>query len=274
MKRALVVLPFCIKLLACLLFLAYCENVEAKNVKVDLDGKVYTIMYEQKEVKFSDLDPVKIMFHSNHVKHSGNAIIRHLIKMTSTDVNKINYVVKHVDITYDKPLKYQDSYKIIGGITAYGNTSLTLTVVGTSSMSRNEGSGNWGIKNILRSRACAPLDEQDNGEETSTSGDFQSEQSEVDTGKGPNKKTSKSHLHVEKLLAQYKEDNADAVIKLCKNNMKEIASQKKCINYFTATYTLVRVNKDGIKESIQEKCKKAFPPIEVEKLKELISVFC
>ncbi|GAB66629.1 hypothetical protein PCYB_094130, partial [Plasmodium cynomolgi strain B] len=280
MKRALLVIPLCIKLLACLFFLPCCENVEAKNVKVDLDdGKVYTILYEPKKVKFSDLDPLKIMFHSSHVKHSGNSVIRYLIKMTSRDLNKMDYVVRHVEITYDKPLKYDDSYKIIGGITSYGNTSLRITLFGTNSSSRNGGSSNLDVKNILRNGACAHLDEAANGEEghekASTSGaqneegDFKSEHNEMATKRDPNKKATKSDHHVEKLLAKCKEDNADAVIKLCRNKMNEIASQKNCVNYFTAHYTLVRVNKEGAKEPIQEKYKNEFPPIKIEKLKEL-----
>ncbi|EUD67200.1 hypothetical protein C922_02350 [Plasmodium inui San Antonio 1] len=283
MKRALLVLPLCIKLLACLFFLPCCENVEAKNLKVDLDGKVYTILYEPKKVKFSDLDPYKIMFHSNHVKHSGNSINRYLMKMTSGDSNKMDYLVRHVDISYDKPLKYEDSYKIIGGITSYGNTSLRITLFGTSSSSRNEGSTNFGVKNILPNGASAHLDEATNAEkgheEASTSGaqnegDFKTEHSEVATKRDSNKDATTSHHHVEKLLKEYKEDNADAVIKLCRNKMNEIASQKNCINYFTAHYTLVHVNKEGTKEPIPEKYKNEFPPIKVEILKELVSVFC
>ncbi|CAG9477109.1 unnamed protein product [Plasmodium vivax] len=278
MKRALLVLPLCIKLLACLFFLPCCENVEAKNVKVELDGKVYTILYEPKKVKFSDLDPLKIMFHSNHVKHSGNSVIRYLVKLTSRDISKMDYVVRHVDISYDRPLKYEDSYKIIGGITSYGSTSLRITLFGTNSSSKNGCSSNLGVKNILRNGACAHVDEaakpEEGHEKASSSGEFKSEHSEVATRRDPNKKATKSDHHVEKLLAKYKEDSADAVIKLCRNKMNEIASQKNCINYFTAHYTLVRVNKEGAKEPIQEKYKNEFPPIEVEKLKELVSVFC
>lgn len=282
MKKALLVLPLFIKLLACIFFLPCCENVEAKNVKVDLDGKVYTILYEPKKVKFSDLDPLKIMYHSNHVKHCGNALIRYLTKMTSRDLNKMDYVVRHVDISYDKPLKYDNSYKIIGGITSYGNTSLRITLFGTSSSSRNAGSSYLGVKNILRNWTCAHLDEAANRkgvhEEASISraqnqGEFKSEQSEVPTRGDPKKETATSDFHVGKLLAEYKEDDANAVIKLCRNKMNEIASQKNCINYFTAHYTLVRVNKQETKEPIQEKFKNEFPPIEVEKLMELVNVF-
>ncbi|ANQ08118.1 Uncharacterized protein PCOAH_00026930 [Plasmodium coatneyi] len=280
MKKALLLLSLCIKLLACLFLLPCCKNVEAKNVKVDLDGKVYTILYESKKVKFSDLDPLKIMFHSNHVKHSGNALIRYLTKMTSTDLNKMDYVVRHVDISYDKPLKYEDRYKIIGGITSYGNTSIRITIFGVSSSSKNEGRSYLGVKNILRNWRCANSNEAANHEvgheeacisRPQNEGDFKCEHIDMGTKRDPNKETTKSDFHVEKLLAEYKEDNADAVIKLCRNKMNEIASQKNCINYFTAHYTIVRVNKQGAKEPIQEKYKNEFPPIEVERLMEMMS---
>ncbi|GAW81121.1 hypothetical protein, conserved [Plasmodium gonderi] len=261
MKKSLIALSLCVKLLAYTLFFP-CHKVETKNMNVELDGKVYTVLYERKKVKFSDLDPLNIMFHSNHVKHSGNSLIRYLIKMTSKKLNKMIYVVKRVDITYDKPLTYDDEYKIIGGITSYGKTSLKVILFGTSSASKN-GNTNMDVKNILRNGAFAYEDKLSS-----------KHNSEVIEKRKQNKKITKVEKDIFSYLDKRKENNEDIIIKLSRDEIKDIASQKKCQTYFTIHYTLVQINEDGAKLPIKEKYKNLFPPIENEKLKQLVSVFC
>ncbi|SBT35627.1 conserved Plasmodium protein, unknown function [Plasmodium ovale wallikeri] len=214
--------------------------VESRNIKVNVDGNVYTLLYEPKRVKFSDLDILKIMFHANHVKHCGDSVICYILKITSKDVFKMNYLVRHIDITFDKPLKYENAYKIIGAVTNYGSTSLTVTLFGV------------GAESIVPDNETDVHLLRDN--------------SKVD-------KNKRKEKNIERFLDQY-EENDDTVISVNDKNLQEIAQKKKCINYFTVKYTLVQVDESGTKSTIDEQFKNEHKPMEIEKLKELINIFC
>ncbi|ETW28856.1 hypothetical protein PFFCH_03716 [Plasmodium falciparum FCH/4] len=93
--------------------------VKSLNLKIDLDDKRYTVLYDEKKVKFADLDLLKVMFHPNHVRHCSNSIINYMMKLSSGTSPYILFVVKNIDITFEKPLEYNDDYKIFGAITNF-----------------------------------------------------------------------------------------------------------------------------------------------------------
>lgn len=222
------------------------------------------MLYESKKVKFSDLDILNIMFHSNQVKHCGNSVICYLLKLTSTDIEKMNYVVRHIDISYNRPLKYENVYKIIGGVTSYGVTSMKITLFGVGSAMKaeeeREGAG---------------------GERSSDGSDEEDKHTPMlkmnllhDNEK---KKTHRNKQKtIDKFLSQLGDENENITeaINLQNPLLQEIASKKNCINYFSAVYTLVKVDDKGEKSVIDEAFKNEHIPMDVDQLKEAVKVFC
>lgn len=223
--------------------------VKSLNLKIDLDDKRYTVLYDEKKVKFADLDLLKVMFHPNHVRHCSNSIINYMMKLSSGTSPYILFVVKNIDITFEKPLEYNDDYKIFGAITNYGNTSIKLTVFGIGSEKKNKSYSSaidfFNVKKLL-------LDSY-----TSNN----------------NYEVDENNKGIHNLLKNYNEEKSEP-IKLTQQNAKELAEGKTCKIFFKAQYTLVKISKVGSKASVTEDFKNEYPAIDEEKLKELINLFC
>ncbi|GAW81120.1 hypothetical protein PGO_093200 [Plasmodium gonderi] len=240
-------------MILCLLFLCLVNWVgESKNLKIMIDGNIYTLLYEPRKVKFSDLDILKIMFHSNQIKHCGNSVICYLLKMSALDAQQLNYVVRHIDITYNKPLKYENIYKIIGGVTNYGNTSMQITLYGV------------GTDETTKTGSEAENGDHENGDNKMGINLLHDMTS--------NEKNRKKQKKIDKLLNQMGDENE--IININDNLFQETEFQKKCINYFTVIYTLVKIDDKGHKSIIDEAFKQEHKTIDVEKLKHLVNIFC
>ncbi|SBT00775.1 conserved Plasmodium protein, unknown function [Plasmodium malariae] len=213
------------------------------SLKVNMDNKTYTLLYNNKRVNFNEIDPLRIMFHSNQVKHCGNSIIDFLNIISSYDLSKMSFVVKHIDITYDKPLVYDQMYKIIGAVTYYGNTSLKISLIGTSIENKKNSTGIFGIKNLLGV----------------TGSDIE--------------ELKKNENKLEEIFKKYKESNK-GIIDINDKELHDMEKQKQCKNYFLAHYTIVHIDKYGFKKTIKDEYKKDYPVMALEKLKELATTFC
>lgn len=216
----------------------YQQNAESKNIKFNIDGKLYTILYVKKRVSFSDLDLLSVMYHSNHVKHCGNSIVQYLLKLSSNDIFHMNFVVKHVEINYKNVLKYNDKYKIIGAITDYGNTSMKITLYGVGPSS-NEINKNSGFTNLLPNNSESDANEEQN---------------------------------IYKILDSYDEDDSGS-INLSNQEISKL-KEKKCVVYFSVNYILVKVDRKGLKRPIKPKFKEENLPMEVEQVEDLAKALC
>ncbi|CRG96406.1 conserved Plasmodium protein, unknown function [Plasmodium gallinaceum] len=237
MKTILVL--FLIQIFLCF----YQKNVVSKNIKFNIDGNMYTILYDKKKVKFSDLDLLKIMFHSNHIKHCGNSVIRYILKLSTKNLFQMDFVVKHIDITYNKVLKFDDKYKIIGAITNYGNTSLRVSLFGVGNENKKISLNSF-IKNKLSNNL------------------------ELESQSDKNEENS-----INEVLDNYDEDNDDP-INLSSKEIDQLKEEKNCAVYFIVHYTLVKVDKKGMKKNIKDQFKNENSLIEIEQIENLASALC
>ncbi|CRH00227.1 conserved Plasmodium protein, unknown function [Plasmodium relictum] len=217
----------------------YQQNAESKNIKFNIDGKLHTILYVKKKVSFSDLDLLSVMYHSNHVKHCGNSIIQYLLKLSSNDIFHMNFVVRHIEITYKNVLKYNNKYKIIGAITDYGNTSMKISLYGVGSSS-DEMNKNSSFTNLLLNNSESDANEEQN---------------------------------IHKILDNYDEDDDSSSINLSNQEISKL-KEKNCVVYFSVNYVLVKVDKNGLKRPIKSKFKEENLPMEVEQVEDLAKALC
>ncbi|SBT71451.1 conserved Plasmodium protein, unknown function [Plasmodium malariae] len=230
-----------ILLLTQILLCIYKGIVKARNIKVKLHGNIYTILYETKKVEFSELDILKIMFHSNHIKHCGNSLICYILKLSSKKVTHMDFVVRHIDVTFDKTLTYDNPYKIIGAVTNYGYTSYRVTLFGVSA-DNDKNEEDKEMQYLLR-------------DNTRT------------------EKNKRKEKNIEYLLQEYEENSSD-IIDLNDEKLQEIAQKKKCINYFSVHYILVKINEKGEKVPIDDNFKNENKAMDVQHLKDVINIFC
>ncbi|VWU50071.1 conserved protein, unknown function [Hepatocystis sp. ex Piliocolobus tephrosceles] len=223
------------------LMIFYKTNAESKIYKLKLDNVIYSIFIEQKKVSFSDLDAYKIMFHSNHINYSGNAVIYYLYKLGFNNFENGEFLLKNINITYNAPLKYNDHYKIIGTITYYGNTSLGISLVGVTS-TINEINNSRGPKSKIKNphMKC---------------------------------KIKKFENKLTNMLSKY-ENTKHRIININDEGFMELSKQKKCKVFFAATFTLVQTDGLGQKQSISNNIKKKNLPMPIEKFYNLINIFC
>lgn len=226
------------------------------------------MLYESKKVKFSDLDILNIMFHSNQVKHCGNSVICYLLKISSTDIENMNYVVRHIDISYNRPLKYENVYKIIGGVTSYGVTSMKITLFGVGSTMKGEEEVKGESGEHSNDRSGEGSDEEDSMMEM-----LRMNLLHDNTKKRRQMRKEKS---IDKLLNQLGDEhqNITEAINMKNPLLQEIASKKNCINYFSVVYTLVKVDDKGEKSVIDDSFKNEHTPMSADQLNEVVKVFC
>ncbi|GAB66628.1 hypothetical protein PCYB_094120 [Plasmodium cynomolgi strain B] len=271
-------------LLAVLCLYLHNWAAHAMNLKLLMDGKTYTMLYESKKVKFSDLDILNIMFHSNQVKHCGNSVICYLLKISSTDIENMNYVVRHIDISYNRPLKYENVYKIIGGVTSYGVTSMKITLYGVGSTMKvqeetkgegGEGSGEGSSEGSSGGSSEGSSDGASDGsdEEDNLITMLKMNLLHDNTKK---RKLLRKEKSIDKLLNQLgdEHENITEAINMKNPLLQEIASKKNCINYFSVVYTLVKVDNKGEKCVIDDAFKNNHMPMDEDQLNEAVKVFC
>ncbi|KJP90244.1 hypothetical protein AK88_00092 [Plasmodium fragile] len=252
-------------LLALLCLYLHSWAAEAINLKLLMDGKTYTMLYESKKVKFSDLDILNIMFHSNQVRHCGNSVICYLLKISATDIENMNYVVRHIDISYNRPLKYENVYKIIGGVTSYGSTSMKITLFGVGSTTKEQGEAEPGHISEASSEGS---DEEDNMLTMLRMNSLHENTKR--------KKQLRRDKSIDKLLNELGDENQNITEAINIKNplLQEMASKKECINYFSVVYTLVKVDDKGEKSVIDDAFKNEHMPMDIDQLNEVVKVFC
>ncbi|SCO67452.1 conserved Plasmodium protein, unknown function [Plasmodium vivax] len=264
-------------LLAVLCLYLHSWAAEAINLKLLMDGNTYTMLYESKKVKFSDLDILNIMFHSNQVKHCGNSVICYLLKISSTDIEKMNYVVRHIDISYNRPLKYENVYKIIGAVTSYGVTSMKITLFGVGSALKveegPEGDGGEGSSDKSSDKSSDGNGDISSDEEDNLMAMLRMNLLHDNTKKRKHIRREKT---IDKLLNQLGDENQNITEAISMNNplLQEIASKKNCIYYFSVVYTLVKVDDKGEKSTIDDAFKNEHRPMNVDQLNDVVKVFC
>lgn len=102
------------------------------NLEVPIKGFDHVIFYEIGKVEFHEVDPLSVMYHAQHLKRSGDALASFLHNLKDKNTHIRSFFVKNVDITYYDPLIFPNSFKLIGTITGYGNTSAQVTIYGIS----------------------------------------------------------------------------------------------------------------------------------------------
>lgn len=246
----------------------------AVNVVLKLDSREHTIFYDVYQVEFSDVDMLKMMYHSNFITYCGNSVVKYLYRLPQTTLRKA-YIVKHIDVTFISPLRFLDSFKLVGSITKYGNTSMQIIIKGVS---------NQNSKFELMKKLFKILRKKDIGaflrsglQENMLLEQIQEGATDTEAAENTMKNdTSEEVADVNEYVSHISEASAaeKKVPNPLKHKSKLSTPTGKCIHYFTATYTLVKVNEHGQKESIDESFKNSHPPMTKENFESFLSIIC
>lgn len=246
----------------------------AVNVVLKLDSREHTIFYDVYQVEFSDVDMLKIMYHANFVAYCGNSVVKYLHRLPQTTLQKA-YIVKNIDFTFFSPLRFLDSFKLVGAITKYGDTSMQITIKGVSNQNNNFELMKKLFK-ILRTKDIGAF--LRSGLQGNTLLE-KIQEGATDTETAENATTNdipEDAADVNEYVLHTSEANAaeKKVHNPLKHKRKLSTPKGKCIHYFTAIYTLVKVNEYGQKESINESFKNSYPPMTKEDFESFLSIIC
>lgn len=263
--------------------------VNAINVLVKVKSQNHHIFYNVREVEFSDVDVYNIMYHANYVKHTGNALIKYMFLLNKNINNKPLYVVKNINVTHMKPLKFQDKYKIIGTITNYGHTSLQITIAGVSHFNKTPENLRRMFKTLKKNDLGLFLqDKQTNGidenkEIVETHPETEQEKiieqeavEKIERGKlhAMDVEVTSTEKIYESTIAKNQQEETKTLNKSFRGLGNGQPNEENCVVYFTGVFTLVYINGNEQKQPVPENMKKAYPPMDKQDFEKIVKFLC